>query len=75
MATITIRLTDEQKRVIQGFSILKNSTVSEVVLSSILEKIEDEEDYQLALMAAESPICLSSISDLAEECDIDYDAL
>ena len=45
MSTITIRLSEEQKKAIKGFSILKNKSISSVVLEAILNKIEDEEDY------------------------------
>ncbi|NLJ71253.1 MAG: hypothetical protein GX328_07360 [Clostridiaceae bacterium] len=75
MTTITVRLTHEQKEAIKGFSKLKNTSVSDVVLSAIMEKIDDEEDYELALEAAKSPISSSSISDLAKELNIDYDEL
>ena len=53
MSTITIRLSEEQKKAIKGFSILKNKSISSVVLEAILYIVgyierEDEEDYELA---------------------------
>jgi len=45
MSTITIRLSEEQKKAIKGFSILKNKSISSVVLEAILNKIEDEKEY------------------------------
>ena len=72
MSTITIRLSEEQKA-IKGFSILKNKSISSVVLEAILNKIEDEEDYELALMAEKDST--RDFKELLKECDIDYDSL
>ena len=71
MSTITIRLSEEQKKAIKGFSILKNKSISSVVLEAILNKIEDEEDYELALMAEKDST--RDFKELLKECDIDYD--
>ncbi|WP_390085993.1 DUF6290 family protein [Amygdalobacter nucleatus] len=60
---------------IKSYSALNNISVSEAVLSSILEKIENEEDYKLALEASKSPLCAASVADLAKECNIDYEKL
>ncbi|WP_339011103.1 DUF6290 family protein [Fusobacterium animalis] len=38
MSTITIRLSEEQKKAIKGFSILKNKSISSVVLEAILNE-------------------------------------
>ena len=65
MSTITIRLSEEQKKAIKGFSILKNKSISSVVL--------DEEDYELALMAEKDST--RDFKELLKECDIDYDSL
>lgn len=73
MATLTLRLSEEEKKVIKGFSILKKKSVSAVVLESILEKIEDEKDYELALMVVDEET--RDISELSSECGIDYEAL
>lgn len=75
MTTITVRLTDEQKEAIRGFSKLKSTSISDVVLTAILEKIEDEEDYDLALQAAKTPISSLSIAELSKELDINYEEL
>ena len=69
----TIRLSEEQKKAIKGFSILKNKSISSVVLEAILNKIEDEEDYELALMAEKDNT--KDFRELLKECDIDYDSL
>ena len=69
----TIRLSEEQKKAIKGFSILKNKSISSVVLEAILNKIEDEEDYELALMAEKDST--RDFKELLKECDIDYDSL
>ena len=38
MSTITIRVSEEQKKAIKGFSILKNKSISSVVLEAILNE-------------------------------------
>ena len=53
MATISFRLSDEEKRLITDFSKRNNITVSELILNSILEKIEDEYDLKIGIEASE----------------------
>lgn len=77
MAIISLRLTDEQKNAIQGYAKLKNTSVSQIILDAILEKIEDEEDYTLAVEIAKmvnENECID-FATLCEECGIDYEAL
>lgn len=77
MATISLRLSDEQKDAIQGYAKLKNVSVSQAILEAILEKIEDEEDYTLAVEIAKMTNeneCLDFAS-LCAECGIDYEIL
>ena len=76
MATITLNVTDEEKRRITGFSEANNITVSELLLK-IIEDLEDEEDYKLAEKIINDPNTkyTEGMEDLAKECGIDYDAL
>ena len=76
MATITLNVTDEEKRRITGFSEANNITVSELLLK-IIESLEDEEDYKLALERINDPNnkpC-GTLNELAAEFGIDYDEL
>ncbi|WP_335937267.1 hypothetical protein [Fusobacterium polymorphum] len=47
--------------------------MSSVLLEAILNKIEDEEDYELALVAEKDST--RDFKELLKECDIDYDSL
>ena len=76
MAIITLNVTDEEKRRITGFSEANNMTVSELILK-IIENLEDEEDYKLALERINDPNnkpC-GTLNELAAEFGIDYDEL
>ena len=76
MAIITLNVTDEEKRRITSFSEANNMTVSEFILK-IIENLEDEEDYKLALERINDPNnkpCVT-LNELAAEFGIDYDEL
>ncbi|MBP6282115.1 MAG: hypothetical protein KBA67_08035 [Leptotrichiaceae bacterium] len=77
MATISFRVSEEEKKIISEYSKKNNITVSEFLLSSVLSKIEDEEDYilgeQRMLDSDNKPN--GSIRELAEKYGIDYDSL
>lgn len=77
MATISFRLSEEEKNLISTFSKNKKMTVSEFLLASALEKIEDEEDYLLGerLMLDPDNKPNGTIKELAEKYGIDYDEL
>lgn len=77
MATISFRLSDEEKRLITDFSKRNNITVSELILNSILEKIEDEEDYTLGekIILDPNTKITGTLKELAKEYGIDYDKL
>ena len=70
-------LSEEEKKIISEYSKKNNITVSEFLLSSVLSKIEDEEDYilgeQRMLDSDNKPN--GSIRELAEKYGIDYDSL
>ena len=76
MATITLNVTDEEKRIITDFSEANNISVSELILK-IIEDLEDEEDYKLAVERINDPnnkTC-GTLNELAAEFGIDYDEL
>lgn len=76
MATITLNVTDEEKKLITDFSEANNMSISELILK-IIEDLEDEEDYKLAEKIINDPNTkyTEGIKDLAEKLGIDYDAL
>ena len=76
MATITLNVTDEEKKLITDFSEANNMSISELILK-IIEDLEDEEDYKLAEKIINNPNTkyTEGMEDLAKECGIDYDAL
>ena len=76
MATITLNVTDEEKQLITDFSEANNMSISELILK-IIEDLEDEEDYKLALERINDPNnkpC-GTLNELAAEFEIDYDEL
>ena len=76
MATITLNVTDEEKKLITDFSEANNMSISELILK-IIENLEDEEDYKLALERINDPNnkpC-ETLNELAAEFGIDYDEL
>lgn len=46
MATITVRVSDEEKDIIQKYANFTNLNISDIVRESILEKIDDNMDLQ-----------------------------
>ena len=74
---INIRVEEELKQALQGYAKLENKTISEVVLEAIKEKLENECDYTLALLAYESVDMGDSttLADMCAEAGIDYEAL
>ena len=76
MAVITLNVTDEEKKLITDFSEANNMSISELILK-IIEDLEDEEDYKLALERINDPNnkpC-GTLKELAAEFGIDYDEL
>ena len=74
---INIRVEEELKNALQGYAKLENKTISEVVLEAIKEKLENEYDYKLALLAYESVDMndKTTLADMCAEAGIDYEAL
>ena len=76
MAVITLNVTDEEKKLITDFSEANNMSISELILK-IIEDLEDEEDYKLAIARINDPNnkpC-ETLNELAAEFGIDYDEL
>ena len=76
MATITLNVTDEEKKLITDFSEANNMSISELILK-IIEDLEDEEDYKLAIARIKNPnnkTC-GTLRKIATEFGIDYDEL
>ena len=76
MATITLNVTDEEKQLITDFSEANNMSISELILK-IIEDLEDEEDYKLAVERINDPNnkTYGTLKELATEFGIDYDEL
>jgi len=53
MATITIRVSDEEKRLIEMYAAQEKRSVSDVIRLATIENIEDAYDYQCAVEAWE----------------------
>jgi|SRR5699024_8638751 len=47
MATISLRMNEEEEKLIQEYAKANNVSISELFRSSVLEKIEDEIDLEL----------------------------
>ena len=76
-ANINIRVDEELKNALQGLAKLENKTVTEVVLEAIKEKLENDYDYKLALLAYESVDMndTTTLADMCAEAGIDYETL
>lgn len=74
---INIRVEEELKNALQGYAKLENKTVSEVVLEAIKEKLENDYDYKLALLAYKSVDMndKTTLADICAEAGIDYETL
>ncbi|WP_338970019.1 DUF1778 domain-containing protein [Fusobacterium nucleatum] len=76
MATLSLRLSEEEKEIIANYSKINHKTISEVVLNAVLKKIEDEEDYKIAeKIIKKKKRKTRDIRELAKECGIDYEEL
>lgn len=77
MNTISFRLSEELKKAIQGQAKLENKSVTDFIIDTLKEKLEDEQDYKLALNAYNS-VDLSdetTLADLCFEAGIEYNEL
>ena len=74
---INIRVDEEMKNALQGYAKLHNKTVSEIVLEAIKEKLENDYDLRIALLAYESVDMsdTTTMADMCAEAGIDYESL
>ena len=74
---INIRVDEEIKNVLKGYAKLENKTISDIVMEAIMEKIENDYDYKIALLASESVDLndTTTLKDLCDEVGIDYEDL
>lgn len=47
MATISLRIPDEDLQVLKAYAKSHNKTLSEIIISTMIEKIEDEYDLKV----------------------------
>ena len=75
--TISIRVDEELKSDILGYARHEGKTVSEVVLDAVMEKLENDYDYKLALLAYDSVDMsdTTTLEDICSEVGINYEAL
>lgn len=76
-SNINIRVDNELKAALQGVAKLEGKSVSEVVVQAITEKLENDYDYKLAVLAYESVDMndTTSLQDMCTEAGIDYETL
>ena len=77
MPTISFRIDSELESAVKGMAKIENKSVSTFIVDLIKERLEDEDDYKLA-MAAYDTIDLNdntTLEDLCKEAGIDYDEL
>ena len=70
---INIKIEEELEKELQEYAHLENKTVSKVVVDAIKEKLENDYDYKLALLAYESVDMndTTTLDDLCKEVGID----
>ena len=73
MSTITIRTTEKEKKLIQEYAKFNGMTISDFIKKSMIEKIEDEYDYQVGeraykeyLTSGEKPMPLADLLEKIE---------
>lgn len=74
MSSISLRMNDEEEKLIKEYAKAQNISVSELVRSSVLAKIEDDIDidlYQQALKEHEAQPEDISFDEMMQELDID----
>ena len=70
---INIKIEEELEKELQEYAHLENKTVPKVVVDAIKEKLENDYDYKLALLAYESVDMndTTTLDDLCKEVGID----
>ncbi len=78
MATISFRVSEEEKNLIFDYAKKNYKTMSEFLLETILEKIEDREDYLLGearMIDKENSKVIGDLKSVAENFGINYEEL
>lgn len=79
MTTLSLNITDEQKKFLTDYANDKNVSIADMFTLFIeyLERLEDMEDYNLAVVRMLDPNNRScgTMKELASEFGIDYDEL
>ena len=77
MTTISLRIDEELKEAASGYSAINNISLSQVIIDALKEKLENEEDYKLAMLAYKTlnKDNLKDFESVCSECGIDYEAL
>ena len=71
--TISLRLNDDDTRVIKAYSDMHGMSVSELMRQAVLERIEDEYDlkaYEAAMAEYKANPITYSLEDVAKELDL-----
>jgi len=74
MSSISLRMNEEEEKLIKEYAKSQNMNVSELVRSSVLEKIEDDIDikfYQQAMKEHKEHPEAISFKEMMQELDID----
>lgn len=77
MTTLSFRIDEELEKAIRGQAKLENKTLSNYIVDILKQRLEDEEDYKLA-MASYHSIDMNdktNLEDLCKEVGINYDEL
>lgn len=77
MSILSFRIDEELENAIRGQAKLEQKTLSNFIIDTLKEYLEDKDDYELA-MASYNSIDMSdttTLEDLCNEVGIDYNAL
>ena len=75
MGTISLRMDEEDEKLIKEYAKTKNITVSSLIRNAVLEKIEDEIDMDLYHIAMKQHIAnpqVVSFDEMMKEIDFGY---
>ena len=73
--TISVRLSDEDTRLIKAYAKMNNTTLSDLVRNSIMERIEDEYDlecYHKAMKEYEKDPRTYTLEEVKKELDLEW---
>lgn len=77
MTTLSFRIDEELEKAIRGQAKLENKSLSNYIIDTLKQRIEDEEDYKLAMASYDSIDMndTTSLEDLCKEVGINYNEL